>query len=216
MYYNNYNYNAISALPALLFIAVIVTVVLTVMIYKRYISSSNVKLIDFQDPRSVAAFLRFDTLLIDRILKALYLFNAIGLPVFGFAISLGVCFVDFGSGLATLFFMAVGVLVGEVLLRLMYEAAMLRVVIARNTIAIKRALGVPEEASGDDILDTTAEPSVTSSEFVSQNAVMPEVDYAPNQLTSQAADGTPHCPNCGAPITRTDAKFCGCCGYQFR
>ena len=63
---------------ALELVAFIASIVLTVMGYKKYVGDDGgLSRIDVRDQRTWGPFLRFDTLIIDKVLKALYVFNAI-------------------------------------------------------------------------------------------------------------------------------------------
>ena len=124
--YGGYGYNSNpfdqllgfgSAFGVLMFIAFIAAIVLTVMGYKRFISDKNELHLSFKDKESWGPFLRFDILLIDKILKALYIFSAL-LVLFGCAAgALSSLSFGFGAFLASLVGMALLCILLEILLR---------------------------------------------------------------------------------------------------
>ena len=82
----------------------------------------------------------------------------------------------------------VATLLGEIGIRLVYEAIMLNVVIARNTSDIKRAMGIADPMDADGISSP-----------------------APN-MTPPSTTAT-NCSVCGAPV-KPGAAFCGNCGSK--
>ena len=126
---------------ALMLVAFIASIVLTVIGYKRFVIGSDSKLnIDPRDQRTWGPFLNFDTLIIDRVIKALYMFNAIFLALATVVGVIAALFAGFEEFLLAVLGGAILLAVGELLLRLFYELVMMTVVIARNTSAIKREL----------------------------------------------------------------------------
>lgn len=173
-----------SSVGALVIIAIIAAIVLAVMGYKRFISNKNELHLSFKDKKSWGPFLRFDILLIDKILKALYLFNALLVLFVCAAFALSSISFGFGAFLGSLVGMAILCIVLEILLRVGYEFAMLNVMIARNTSDIRRKLF----GNGPSAATTEAAPA-------------------------QDAPRASFCPNCGAPIVPGD-HFCGECGHK--
>ncbi|MDY4014993.1 DUF4282 domain-containing protein, partial [Parafannyhessea umbonata] len=147
--YGGYGYNSNpfdqllgfgSAFGVLMFIAFIAAIVLTVMGYKRFVSDKNELHLSFKDKKSWGPFLRFDILLIDKILKALYIFNALFVLFACASVALSSLSFGFGAFLGSLVGMALLCIVLEILLRVGYEFAILNVMIARNTSDIRRKL----------------------------------------------------------------------------
>ena len=74
-------------------------------------------------------FLRFDRMLVETVLKILYIFIAIAITLVPFA------FVDsFGSFIAILLF----IVFGNIFIRIGYELAMIKIMIWKNTTEIKK------------------------------------------------------------------------------
>ncbi|MGN0076567.1 MAG: DUF4282 domain-containing protein [Parafannyhessea sp.] len=147
------------ALGVLMLIAFIAAIVLTVMGYKRFISDKSDMHLSFSDKRSWGPFLRFDVLLIDKILKALYLFNSLMIAFGCLAVVLSSISFGVGAFLGTLVAMAIACILLELLCRVVNEFLILNIVIARNTSDIKRDLrglkgerdaGMPVEGMGFD------------------------------------------------------------------
>ena len=147
--YGGYGYNSNplgqlfgfgAAEGVLILVAFIAAIVLTVMGYKRFISDKNELHLSFKDKKSWGPFLRFDILLIDKILKALYIFNALFILFACASVALSSLSFGFGAFLGSLVGMALLCIVLEILLRVGYEFAILNVMIARNTSDIRRKL----------------------------------------------------------------------------
>lgn len=134
----------------LVVVGVVATIVLTVMAYRTYVSRGQAPTVRLKDKESWGPFLRFETMVIDKVLIVFYLLGAIGLAMFcagNVVLSFVSIFVAIGNGYAALgvgqFFMAlltmvVLLLVGELVIRVFFEMNMMFVIIARNTNALKR------------------------------------------------------------------------------
>ncbi|MST60392.1 zinc-ribbon domain-containing protein [Parafannyhessea umbonata] len=250
--YGGYGYNSNpfdqllgfgSAFGVLMFIAFIAAIVLTVMGYKRFISDKNELHLSFKDKESWGPFLRFDILLIDKILKALYIFNALFVLFACASVALSSLSFGFGAFLGSLVGMALLCIVLEILLRVGYEFAILNVMIARNTSDIRRKLfsdassapATPAPAptpSPAPVAPVAPAPAPESAPAPAPEPVStPEPDAfetAPttvldrsNQAPADPAPVAPtevapkasFCPNCGAPVEPGD-HFCGECGHK--
>lgn len=186
-------FNMIGSAGVLTFVALIATIVLTVIIYRKYAKIPGQQLVKLTDKSTWTPFLRFDTLLIERILKVLYIFNLVFIPLFSLATALSAFSMGFGAGLAALVGMAIFCVIAEVITRLVYEGIMLNVVIARNTSDIKRAMGVADTFDSDGI-----------------SSPAPAAGPRPTAPASAYV-----CPNCGNPI-KPGSSFCGNCGTKLK
>lgn len=217
-----------SAFGVLMFIALVAAIVLTVMGYKRFVSDKNELHLSYKDKKSWGPFLRFDILLIDKILKALYMFNAL-LVLFGCAAgALSSLSFGFGAFLGALVGMIILCIVLELLLRVGYEFVMLNVMIARNTSDIRRKLfsdaptkpAAPASPAPEAPVAPEPEPAPTPESDAFETApttVLDRSDQAPADpapvAPTEAAPKASFCPNCGAPVEPGD-HFCGECGHK--
>ena len=169
---------------ALMLGAFIASIALTVIGYKRYINDTAALRINPRDQRTWGPFLNFDTLIIDKVLKALYLFNAIFLALGGIVGILSLLAQCFGAFVAGLIGGAIAIVLLELLLRLSYELIMMTIVIARNTSAIKRKLCNDEIADADGISSLTPDP-VPAPAYAPEAAPAPAY-FAPEPVVAPA------------------------------
>ena len=158
---------------ALMLVAFIASIVLTVMGYKRFIGTTTTLRVDPRDQRTWGPFLNFDTLIIDKVLKALYMFNAIFLALATVVGVIALLSQGFGAFVAGIIGGAIAIIVGELILRLTYELIMMTIVIARNTSEIKRAMVGGEVADADGISSLTSEPAPAYAAAAPQSAPAP-------------------------------------------
>ena len=152
MYYGTtYAHSAgMSVVAILLVVAFIAAIIVAVLGYKKYVTGPDEARINIKDQATWGPFLRFDSLLIDKIVKALYLFNALFIAFAYVAVVIGSIYDGFGAFLGTLIFGFLALVVVELLVRVFHESIMLSVIVARNTSDIKRMMGGPQ--AGSDVL----------------------------------------------------------------
>ena len=195
--------NFMGALGILSLVAFIAAIVFTVIFYRKYTKSGKLERISFKNDVEIGRFLRFDTLLIDKILKALYLFCALYCAFETVAVVLSLFSLGFIAFLFGLIIGAISLVISEILIRLGFENSMLRVIIARNTSAIKANM-LGENLDNDGISNFTKNPPMKG------NVVTP----APVPVTP-AAPAEVNCPHCGAP-NAAGSKFCFKCGKSLQ
>lgn len=223
-----YNYDLASSLAAigaglwciLMVVALVASIVLTVIGYFKYARIPGSKLIDVKDKDAIGPFLRFDTFLIERVLKILYMFFALFHAFSCVATLISSFVVNFLMGFVMVFVMAIVLVVGEILIRITYESRMLRIVIARNTTEIKQQLGGGSPSNASAMFDGAPTggqgaglaPSVSPAHRGAPSAPQAQ----PSGWGSLQAGGSPSasftiCPNCGARL-QAGSRFCGACG----
>jgi len=154
-----YGYGAGAGVTAVLvIIALIAAIIMAVMGYRKYAIDPTEERMNINDRSTWGPFLRFDTLLIDKIVKALYIFNALFVAFVYIAVLIGSLFNGFGAFLATLIFGGLACLVIELLVRVFHESIMLAVIVARNTSDIKRMMGASGSGAGSLPTPVTPQP----------------------------------------------------------
>ncbi len=156
---------------AFIMVALIASIILTILGYRRFVSAYPTQRIDLRDKRMWGPFLNFNTLIIDKALKALYLFCAIFAALFVLAVIITVLFVDIRSFFNALIRGAVLFVVAELVLRMVFELVMLTITIARNTGEIRRKL-VGDDAPEADGFASAPAPAPAA-------PVAPAAGYAP-------------------------------------
>jgi len=157
-----YGYGAGSVVTGVLVIvAIIAAIIVAIMGYRRYAADPMEARTNIKDQSTWGPFLRFDTLLIDKIVKALYIFNALLVAFVYIAVLIGSLFNGFGAFLATLIFGGLACIVVELLVRVFHESIMLAVIVARNTSDIKRMMGANGPGAGGIPTPVTPQPGPT-------------------------------------------------------
>ena len=142
--------------------------------------------------RVVADIFNFKHLLLEVILKFLYVFTTIFVIVMGFFMMF---MQEYGQSLALVGFLVM--ILGPVALRITYEFLIMAILLVKNTIEINKKLSYP-----------------------AKNKVVEEipVQYTENEYTApvyeDSAEEINICKNCGAPIVSDDSAFCANCGYK--
>lgn len=220
-----YGYEGSAFFGALILASFIASIVLTVMGYKRYLRDGSAPRFKPQDKAAWGPFLRFDTLIIDKIMKVLYLFLAIFVALAFVSGAIASLFGGIRVFLVALISGAISLVVFELILRVGYELVMLTVIIARNTSEIKRSVCGGEAADADGIsspspsapantFQTDPAAPVTYTTYAAAPAPQPAPAPTPDPAAVQPAPQQPiACPACGAAVA-PGSKFCGVCGYQ--
>ena len=189
----------------LMVVAFIASIVLTVFGYRMFVRTSSSQRFSIADQTTWGPFFNFDILLIEKIMKALYLFNAIFTARSSVAILIGSLFtgIPINAFLVLLIALPIGLVFYEVLIRVLYESIMLKIITTRNTTEIRNIMG-----GGAPDYSTPA---------ASQPAPQPAAQWRSpvQQITAPPQVGdTKVCPKCGNRLAAS-AKFCGTCGTRF-
>ncbi len=142
----------------------------------------------------LADILNFKSILLEKIIKFVYIFSTVFVILVGFfRILLG----DFGEiGLLMM-------IVCPLLLRIIYEPIMMFIVLVRNSTDINRKL------KDDEIEDVSATPTIPVM------PIPPAPTYvAPNQAPLQNNVNVRICPNCKSEIKNAQSEFCTICGTK--
>ena len=198
----------------LLVIGFIAAIVLAVIVYRAYASDGNDQPFSVKDKSTWGPFLRFDKLVIDKILRALYIFCAIFTAFFFLALVLASLADGIVAFLITLIMCAIFCLIAELLERVSFESIMLSVIITRNTNDIK---GMLSNRSSSQLPPASAVPEVPVSPApaeAAKPAPEPPAESAPPAPEPPATPGAGHfCPECGAPV-QPGSHFCPECGKK--
>lgn len=125
---------------ALMFVAFIASIVLTVIIYRRFVSNKAAGGLKLKDRATWDKFFRFDSFIVDKILQVLYIFGAVSSVVFTVVAILLSLTGGIGAFLAALIGGALLCLIYQVIHRALFELLMLGIVTARNAISIRRMM----------------------------------------------------------------------------
>ena len=199
MYYGTtYAHSAgMSVVAILIVIAFIAAIIVAVLGYKKYVTGPDEARINIKDQATWGPFLRFDSLLIDKIVKALYLFNALFIAFAYVAVVIGSIYDGFGAFLGTLIFGFLALVVVELLVRVLHESIMLSVIVARNTSDIKRMMGGPQ-AGGDVLPPMPVAPQPGPAPYAPAPAPAPTYSDSPFPMSYGAPSTSPIAP--AAPV----------------
>ncbi len=210
------------------FIAFVAAIVVTVLLYRKFISDGAPQ--GASDKRDWRPFFRFETLLIDKILKALYIFLTC-LIAFesAAAILAGLCSIiadPFGA-IVGIILIAILCVVFEILNRLGFEQTMLLILVWRNTSDLRKGL-VGDVNNGNGPSATVggvspSSPAAPADGAVPSQAASAVVHPAASAVgctavqepsygfaTAQTSGWT--CPSCGN--SNKAGSFCAQCGQK--
>lgn len=217
MYYGS---GSSTAMLVLMVIAFIASIVITVFGYRMFVRTSADQRFSITDQTTWGPFFNFDVLLIEKIMKALYLFSASFTALSSLAVLIGMLFtgIPVSVFLVMLIVVPIAVILQEVLIRVLYESVMLKIITTRNTTEIRNMMngGAPTTPA----MPTTPGSFTPNAGFGAAPKAAPQV--SPQQWTSPVqqvtappqAGGTKICPQCGNRLAAS-AKFCGTCGMRF-
>ena len=199
----------------LMLLSFVASIALTVLGYIKFARVPGEKLFDFTSKDAVGPFLRFDTFLLERILKILYMFTSLFFAFTCVSAGISSLILDFLAGLITLLMLTVFVVLGEVGIRMVYESSMLRVVIARNTTQIRRVL---DQAGGSlNVPSSIKQARGQGGVHLADGGLAPLPQRAgADRVFEKQDNAAPRhklCPTCGATLS-ADAHFCGSCGTR--
>ena len=137
-------------------------------------------------------FLAFKKLLVEAILKIVYLISACFMTLAGIV----TLFNAFGAGLGML-------IVGNIMLRLTYEFLLVLIIICKNTSDINKKLSGKEASASDMFVSQVEIPQVVMEQFTAKTTQTAPVTSAPKAF----------CKNCGQPM-KEDSLFCPNCGQK--
>ena len=197
--YGGYNGLIATASIGLLlgFVAFVAAIVVTVLFYKKYIAVDNIHKVQPSQAlkhHDWGPFFRFEHLIVENILKVLYIFFAslIAFESAAFILSslMGI-FSDPGAVLFSIIFILIICVVLEVVTRLWFEFSLLTVLIWKNTSAIRKSVskGEPESVPNAPV------PGA------------PVSGYASQQPSQQPMDYQQYAPAPAQPVTMSQSDF---------
>lgn len=209
----------------LLVIAFIAAIVLAVAGYRKYVDDGDQQHFSLKDSSTWGPFFRFDKLVIDKILKALYLFCAIFTAFFFLAIVLASLANGIAAFLVSLIMCAILCLITELIERVAFESVMLSVIITRNTTDIKGMLSnrpatqLPPSGPAPVPPAQTVAPAEPAAEEPASEKPAPEASNSGSPAPEPPAESGPapsapsFCPECGTAI-QPGSHFCPECGKK--
>lgn len=201
------------------FIAFVAAIVVTVLLYRKFVSDGTPRVSGKRDWRP---FFRFETLLIDKILKAFYIFTSCLIAFESVAaIVAGLCSLIANplGALAGIIVIAIGCIVLEVLNRLGFEQTMLMILVWRNTSDLRKGL-VGDQSYGSASSGSVGNGAAQSSSYpagdraVYSGATHPATPSAQSSSygSSAASSAAWTCPSCGT--ANKAGSFCSQCGKR--
>lgn len=209
--YGGYNGLIATASIGLLlgFVAFVAAIVVTVLFYKKYIAVDNIHKVQPSQAlkhHDWGPFFRFEHLIVENILKVLYIFFAslIAFESAAFILSslMGI-FSDPGAVLFSIIFILIICVVLEVVTRLWFEFSLLTVLIWKNTSAIRKTVsnGEPESVpnapvpgvpvSGYASQQPSQQPMNYQQYAPAQPVTMPQSDFSTQPIDSSAVSSAP-------------------------
>lgn len=195
-------------------VAFIASIVLTVILYRKFVSPDSVHKIT-PGVSGWATFFRFDHLLVENILKALYMFFAFEIAFQCIALIIGVPFgpgmrMGVGQFFMWFFSLIIGVIVLEVILRIGFEFSLLTVLIWKNTTAIRKTMEQGAHLSAASGMPGSLNQA-TAPAGVASTAPAGTASTAPNAAAQTVVQGW-LCPKCGH--SNRTGQFCAKCGTK--
>lgn len=202
------------------FIAFVAAIVVTVLLYRKFVSDGTPRVSGKRDWRP---FFRFETLLIDKILKAFYIFTSCLIAFESVAaIVAGLCSLIANpiGALAGIIVIAIGCIVLEVLNRLGFEQTMLMILVWRNTSDLRKGLvgdqsygSAPSGPVGNRVAQSSSYPAEGARAGYS-GATHPATPSAQSSSygSSAASSAAWTCPSCGT--ANKAGSFCSQCGKR--
>ncbi len=219
-----------AAFIGVLIFAGIASIVITVIVYRKNITPYVDKTLSIKDKSTWGPFWRFENLLVDKVLKALYIFNSVCIAL-ACALMLLVIIVasfmamgsDIGTGFLALFLGIIAMvaifLVLEFLNRISYELVIMFINLCQNISDIrKKYVGAPSLTPKRVVAPIGASVAGAINKATEQAAAYQQAPTAPTAPAQpqdapepQDAPGTWTCPECGK--TGNVGNFCGGCGH---
>ncbi len=181
--------NTLVMTAILIFIAFIAAVVVTVILYKKYIATDNI----YKNPHiknDWGPFFRFEHLVIENTLKVLYIFTT-SLIAFISAAFIITAFTtigyDAGGAFGSILFIVIVCFVLEILNRLGFEFSLLTVLIWKNTSAIRKTL-----TNGSDVPSGMPQQAASYKPAPGAAVPFPQQTYVAPQASASAAAQSPY------------------------
>jgi hypothetical protein len=185
----------------LLVVAFIASVVVSVIVYRNFVSTHDEPLIRIGHKETWGPFLRFERLAIDGILKALYLFFAVNAAFCWIAIVIASIFAGAAAFLVAVLGGGILLVLIEIVLRLGYETRMLLVIITKNT----------NDLSAGLLAHSSVEQGAFPAPDLSPSSVSQDSGTVTTQGARQDAASGWTCAKCGTTNIEA-ATFCRTCG----